>query len=360
MSLRRCHPKGEKEQPHEEMGEDQGQRPWGGQCNWTKWVRGVGLAGEGRGLAGVRRFCTYRAMFRSVNPVLGHWEFILLGMAKSTRLWPLFTWAVSQGWVCKWWSLRHQVMFPPWQRADLFLACWNRVSAPSSEFLSCNAKRGHVRLSVLGHPWHICGKWGWGAFGDRANTAHCFCGSDTIFCLWCGRLVSSINIHETSMLIHVWAFKEGEISLLDQMPLTSGRTGHQGEETAKPVRRLLHWVGGCLGLAVFKLSHKIQSLWSFLLTSTKLALCTLADGTVYFSRWYSVFTGTFCYQLASSLFTTCRVEEGEWYDGMQYALALEWDLDPSLTQLFCLRGSAAVHLKLKKKNLLSTYIMQDA
>ena len=127
-----------------------------------------------------------------------------------------------------------------------------------------------------------------------------------IFCLWCGRLVSSINIHETSMLIHVWAFKEGEISLLDQMPLASGRTGHQGEETAKPVRRLLHWVGGCLGLAVFKLSHKIQSLWSSLSTSTKLALCTLADGTVYFSRWYCVFTGTFCYQLASSLFATWR------------------------------------------------------
>ena len=49
-------------------------------------MRGVGLAGEGRGLAGVRQFCAYRAMFRSVNPVLGHWEFILLGMAKSTGL----------------------------------------------------------------------------------------------------------------------------------------------------------------------------------------------------------------------------------------------------------------------------------
>lgn len=45
---------------------------------------------------------------------------------------------------------------------------------------------------------------------------------------------------------------------------------------------------------------------------------------------------------------------------MQYALALELDLDPSLTQPFCLRGSAAVHLTLKKKKSVSTYIMQDA
>lgn len=49
-------------------------------------MRGVELAGEGRGLAEVRRFCAYRAVFRSVNPALGHWEFILPGVAQSTRL----------------------------------------------------------------------------------------------------------------------------------------------------------------------------------------------------------------------------------------------------------------------------------
>ena len=81
-------------------------------------------------------------------------------------------------------------MFPPWQKADLFLACWNRASAQSSEFLSCNAKWGHARLFVSGHPWHICGKWGWGAFGDHANTAHCFCGSDTnlLSLMWASRV----------------------------------------------------------------------------------------------------------------------------------------------------------------------------
>ena len=63
--------------------------------------------------------------------------------------------------------------------------------------------------------------------------------------------------------------------------------------------------------------------------------------------------------LSASLFLVGR-SCGEWYDGMQYALALELDLDPSLTQPFCLRGSAAVHLKLKKKKSVSTYIMQDA